>query len=404
MAASTAISTAPSSTEKIRVMRLIARLNVGGPAIHTTLLTEQLDPQRFQSQLVTGKEGENEGHMWDLMGHRDWQPTVIPSLGREISPKNDWRTLQEVVRLMRKEQPQIVHTHTAKAGFVGRMAARLCRVPIIVHTYHGNVFKGYFSPKKTQLFIKIERLLSTFTDRIIVLGEQQKQEILSLGIGLEKQYRIIPLGLDLAPFLQAETLRGELRSELNIAPDVPLVGIVARLVPIKAIDVLLRAVPKVLQASPQTQFLIVGDGELRGELEALAKQLNIQNSVHFLGFRSDLVRVNADLDCKVLCSLNEGLPVAVIEALAAARPVVATDVGSVKDLVVPQQSGVLVPSGDADALASGIIEVLSDAERAARWGLAGRERVYPQLDISRLVRDVENLYLDLLREKGIIKH
>jgi glycosyltransferase involved in cell wall biosynthesis len=390
-------------TEKIRVMRLIARLNVGGPAIHTTLLTEQLDPQRFQSQLVTGKEGENEGHMWDLMGHRDWQPTVIPSLGREISPKNDWRTLQEVVRLMKRERPTIVHTHTAKAGFVGRIAARLSGVPIIVHTYHGNVFKGYFSPKKTQMFIKIERLLATFTNRIIVLGEQQKQEILQLGIGVEKQYRIIPLGLDLSPFLQAEQLRGELRKELGIAPEVPLVGIVARLVPIKAIDLLLQAVPKVLQVVPNARFLIVGDGELRGELEALAKQLNIQNSVIFTGFRSDLPRVNADLDCKVLCSLNEGLPVAVIEALAAARPVVATDVGSVKDLVVPGESGVLVPAQDVEALAQGIIEVLSNPQQAAQWGLAGRARVYPQLDISRLVRDVEHLYLDLLREKGILK-
>jgi glycosyltransferase involved in cell wall biosynthesis len=393
--------TAP--TEKIRVMRLIARLNVGGPAIHTTLLTEQLDPQRFQSQLVTGKEGENEGHMWDLMGHRDWQPTVIPSLGREISPKNDWRTLQEVVRLMKRERPTIVHTHTAKAGFVGRIAARLSGVPIIVHTYHGNVFKGYFSPRKTQMFIKIERLLATFTNRIIVLGEQQKQEILQLGIGVEKQYRIIPLGLDLSPFLQAEQLRGELRKELGIAPEVPLVGIVARLVPIKAINLLLQAVPKVLQAVPEARFLIVGDGELRGELEALAKQLNIQNSVIFTGFRSDLPRVNADLDCKVLCSLNEGLPVAVIEALAAARPVVATDVGSVKDLVVPGESGVLVPAQDVEALAQGIIKVLSNPQQAAQWGLAGRARVYPQLDISRLVRDVEHLYLDLLREKGILK-
>ncbi|MDF2439078.1 MAG: hypothetical protein JWN98_62, partial [Abditibacteriota bacterium] len=362
-------------------MRLIARLNIGGPAIHTTLLTERLNPERFSSQLVTGVEAENEGHMWELMGARDWQPTIIPSLGREISPKNDWRTLQEVVRLMKREQPHIVHTHTAKAGFVGRAAARLCRVPVVVHTFHGNVFKGYFSPRKTQLFIRVEQTLATWTNRIIVLGEQQKQEILSLGIGLEKQYRIVPLGLDLKPFLEAESLRGQLRAELKIGPDVPLIGIVARLVPIKAIDLFLQAAAKVLVTFPTAQFLVVGDGQLRAELEALAQQLGITANVQFLGFRSDLPRINADFDCKVLCSHNEGLPVAVIEALAAARPVVATNVGSVKDLVAPDESGVLVPPGDVEALARGIQTVLGDREQAARWGQNGRARVYPKLDI-----------------------
>ena len=200
----------PFSDQRLRVMRLIARLNIGGPAIHTTLLTERLNPQRFSSTLVTGVEAANEGHMWELMGPRDWQPIIVPSLGREISPKNDISTLREVVRLMRAQQPHIVHTHTAKAGFVGRMAARLCRVPVVVHTFHGNVFNGYFSPRKTQLFIGVEKMLARGTDRIIVLGEQQKNEILQLGIGVEKQFRIVPLGLDLQPFLEAEKFQGRI--------------------------------------------------------------------------------------------------------------------------------------------------------------------------------------------------
>jgi glycosyltransferase involved in cell wall biosynthesis len=389
-------------SEHLKVMRLIARLNIGGPAIHTTLLTERLNPTCFQSQLVTGVEAENEGNMLELMGERGLsgpiEPIIIPSLGREISPKSDLQTLREVLRLMRREKPQIVHTHTAKAGFVGRLAARMARVPVVVHTFHGNVFKGYFSPRKTKLFISIEKNLARSTDAIIVLSEQQRDEILGLGIGRAEQYRVIPLGLDLSPFLQGEKLRGELRQELQIE-SAPLIGIVARLVPIKAIHLLLEAAVQVLKTHPQAVFLIVGDGELRGALEKQSRDLNIQNNVRFLGFRSDLARLYADFDVSVLCSLNEGLPVAVIESLASARPVVATNVGGVGDLIKHQKTGWLCPSQDVNALAEGIRFVLENPTQAAEWGKAGRERVYPSLDIARLCGDLEKLYLELWEAK-----
>ncbi|HEY0074127.1 MAG TPA: glycosyltransferase family 4 protein [Abditibacteriaceae bacterium] len=389
-------------SQPLKVMRLIARLNIGGPAIHTTLLTERLNPARFQSQLVTGVEAENEGNMLELMGERGLngpiEPIIIPSLGREISPKSDLQTLREVLRLMRREKPQIVHTHTAKAGFVGRLAARMARVPVVVHTFHGNVFKGYFSPRKTKLFISIEKNLARSTDAIIVLSEQQRNEILGLGIGRAEQYRVIPLGLDLSPFLQSEKLRGELRQELQI-DSAPLIGIVARLVPIKAIHLLLEAAVQVLKTHPQAIFLIVGDGELRTALEQQSRDLNIQNNVRFLGFRSDLARLYADFDVSVLCSLNEGLPVAVIESLASARPVVATNVGGVGDLIKHQKTGWLCPSQDVNALAEGIRFVLENPTQSAQWGKAGRERVYPSLDIARLCGDLEKLYLELWEAK-----
>jgi len=386
---------------RIRVMRLIARLNVGGPAIHTTLLTERLNPERFDSILVTGVEAAHEGNMLDLMGNSTVHPLVLPSLGREISPLNDLRTVREVMRLMRRHRPHIVHTHTAKAGFVGRLAARLARVPVVVHTFHGNVFRGYFSPAKTRLFIHLEKAAARLTDRILVLSEQQKAEILALGIGAEKQFRVVPLGLDLAPFLEAEARRGQLRAELGLGSDTPAIGIVARLVPIKAIHRFLQAAQQVLRDHPRAVFLIAGDGELRAPLESQARELGIAAAVRFLGFRSDLPRIYADLDCVVLCSDNEGLPVAIIEALAAARPVVATDVGGVKDLIHPGKTGWLVPSGDVDGLARGISEVLTDSAAAATRGTNGRAHVYPALDITRLVRDIEAIYLDLLREKKI---
>ena len=176
----------------------------------------------------------------------------------------------------------------------------------------------------------------------------------------------------------------------------------ARLVPIKAIDVFLKAAVQVLAAQPNAHFVVAGDGDLRADMEQLAQSLGIAERVHFLGFRADLPRINADLSAKVLCSLNEGLPVAVIEALAACRPVVATDVGSVKDLVVNEETGILVPSGDVQALTNGIVRVLENPERAQKWGENGRARVYPQLDISRLVNDIEALYLEVAREKNLL--
>ena len=179
------------SNHRIKVMQLIARMNVGGPAIYTALLIEHLDAQRFDSQLVTGVESEREGNMLDLMQTHTVRPLVVPSLGREISPVNDLKTLRQLVPLIRCHRPHIVHTHTAKAGFVGRLAARLARVPVIVHTFHGNIFRGYFSPAKTRLFLEIEKFLARFTDRLIVVGEQQKQELLGLGIGNERKYEVI---------------------------------------------------------------------------------------------------------------------------------------------------------------------------------------------------------------------
>ena len=387
-------------------MRLIARLNVGGPAIHATLLTQRLNPQQFDSSLITGVEGAHEGNMIELMNagaqnsmFAPISPTIVPEMGREISPRHDLHTLNLLVRMMRRQRPHIVHTHTAKAGFVGRVAARIARVPVVVHTFHGNIFQGYFSPAKTRLFVGIEKTLARSTDRIVVLSEQQKAEILALGIGREPQFRTIPLGLNLEAFVQADALRGQLRAELGVEAATPLVGIVARLVPIKAIHLFLEAAQSVLKTRPDALFLVVGDGELRAELEQQSRTLGIEKSVRFLGFRADLPRIYADLDCVVLCSLNEGLPVAVIEALSAARPVVATDVGSVKNLVINEQTGLLVPSQNVEALAKGIMRALDEPEQAQKWAVAGRERVYPALGIDRLVGDIETLYLEALASK-----
>jgi glycosyltransferase involved in cell wall biosynthesis len=329
------------------------------------------------------------------------QPRVLHELGREVSPVNDLRVTLAMYRLIRRSRPHIVHTHMAKAGTAGRLAAKLARVPIIVHTFHGHTFHSYWGPVKSAVFLQIERTLGAMTDRVIAVNDVQRADIAKYGVAPLQKIQTIPLGLEIEPLLQAEQYRGRLRAELGIAADQPLIGIVARLVPIKAHEVFLTAAAKVRAAMPSATFLIVGDGERRAELEALARSLGIADATRFLGWREDMREVNADLDVAALCSNNEGSPVALIEAMAAARPVVSTRVGGVPDVVHDGVSGLLVPAGDADAFADALLQLLRDPARAAAFGQAGREAVYPRHSSGRLVQDIERLYLDLARAKGL---
>jgi glycosyltransferase involved in cell wall biosynthesis len=382
----------------IRVLRVIARLNIGGPAIHATLLTTRLDRTRFATTLVTGIEAVDEGNYLTLHG-RQADLEIVPGLGRKIRPLQDLRTVWTLVRLIRRVRPDIVHTHTAKAGAVGRLAAILCGVPVVVHTYHGHVLRGYFSAPKTAIFRAIERGLALWTDRLLTVTDRARAELLALGVGRPDQYVTVPLGFDLGPLLAAETRRGELRAELGVG-NAPLVGIVARLVPIKAHEVFLAAAARIRGAVPAARFLIVGDGECRAAVERQVDALGLREAVRFLGWRADLDRLYGDLDVVVLTSRNEGSPVALIEAMAAAVPVVATDVGGVADVVEDGISGLLAPMDDGARIADGVVALLRDPARAAAMGQAGRRRVAAAYDARRLVADVENLYETLLRDRG----
>jgi len=358
---------------KIRVMRVIARLNIGGPAIHAILLTAGLDPDRFESTLVTGVEAAYEGNMLDLAVQKGVQPLVIPELGREISPLRDWMTLIKLYRLFRDRRPHIVHTHTAKAGTVGRLAARLAGVPVVVHTFHGHVFHDYFGPLQTRVFIGIERFLASLSDRIVTVSDGQRREL-----------------------ADCESLRGQLRRELGIPEGMALVGVVARLTAIKNHRLFLDAARLLVEAGQEAMFLVVGDGELRAELEAYVAELGLAERVIFTGWRRDLSRIYADLDVVVLSSLNEGTPVSLIEAMAAAKPVVATRVGGVSDVVLDKKSGYLVQSKDMEGLTGGILALLRAPDKAREMGLAGRAAVHPKYASETLLANVEKLYLELL--------
>jgi glycosyltransferase involved in cell wall biosynthesis len=388
-------------SDRVRVLRIIARLNVGGPALHTTLLTERLDPRRYDARLVAGTEAPGEGNYLRLHGSMPERVTVLPALGRDVRGAADVVVLGQLLALMRRVRPHVVHTHTAKAGTLGRLAAKLSGVPVVVHTYHGHVFHGYFSPGRTRVFLAIERALGRRTDCLLAVSETVRRELLTMGVGSPERFRVMPLGLDLDRYLRKDATRGSLRAELGIPPGTPVVAIVARLVPIKAHEVFLRAARLVCAVLPSTQFLVVGDGERREALERLTAELGLGASVRFLGWRRDLERIYADAWVVALTSRNEGSPVSLIEAMAAERPVVATRVGGVPDLVEDGVTGCLVPPDDPGALAEALVALLQDPERRQVLGKAALERVIPAFAAGRLVADVDTLYRELLRAKGV---
>jgi len=381
---------------RYKILRIIARLNIGGPALHCIILNSELDPGRYVSMLVTGIESPYEGNMYELAEEKRVEPIVIYALGREIFFKEDFRALIRLIKLINLERPDIVHTHTAKAGTLGRLAAKLTGVPIVIHTFHGHVFHSYFGFFRTKFFLWLERLLAKFTDVIITVSEQQRDEIIKYKIAEPEKIVAIPLGLDLKPFIYSNSDPNELRKEFSVPEQTKLVGIVARLVPIKNHVCFMEAARLVLERKDDVRFIIIGDGELRSTLEQKARNLGIEARVIFMGFQNNLQKIYAGLDIVALSSYNEGLPVALIEAMAAGKPVISSDVGGVVDLILDGDNGLLVPTNDAKALAEATIYLLEHPDRRKMMGEAGRKKVYPFFDKKRLVEDIDILYENLL--------
>lgn len=380
--------------KKIKILRIIARLNVGGPAIHTILLTARFNNEKYCSKLVKGVEGSSEGDMKSFAMEKGVKPIVIPELQREINIVKDSVALWKLYRLMRREKPDIVHTHTAKAGMLGRTAAWLAGVPVILHTFHGHIFKGYFGRTKTWIFLQIEKVMAKLSTKIITISESLKKELVELGVAPEDKIDVIPIGLDLTQFVNHD-YSGEFKRSLGLSKNCLIVGTVGRLVPIKGQKYFLEAANKICgdsNGNRDVKFVIVGDGELRGELVGHAKELGLEDKVYFTGFRSDLPDIYADFDIMVLPSLNEGTPVALIEAMSSGKPVVATTVGGVVDLVEDGVTGLLVEPESERELREGILALLSDKARRKMLGRKGREAVYPAYDIETLVKRMDDVY------------
>jgi glycosyltransferase involved in cell wall biosynthesis len=389
-------------SRRIKIIRIIARLNVGGPSIHVVNLNHGLDANRFASLLISGTENPGEGSMIDFALSMNIHPIIIPEIVGEASFKpRDLKALSKLYRLIKNEKPDIIHTHTAKAGFLGRIAGRLAGVPIIVHTYHGHVLHGYYSPIKTMVLRAMEKNLARITNSIIAVSSRVKSDLAEYGVAPADKISVIPLGFNLDHFLECEKYRGEFRSELGLANDAHLVGIVGRIFPIKNHRLFIEAASRLAVLEPTCRFIVVGDGAQRREMEQFAQQLGIGGRTHFTGWRRDLARIYADLDVLAVSSNNEGTPVSAIEAMASGCPVVGTRVGGMPDIIKDGENGYLVSPKNPDELASGLLRMIRDPQKAHQMGKAGRAFAREQFHIRRLISETENLYLRLLEKNNI---
>jgi glycosyltransferase involved in cell wall biosynthesis len=411
----------------MKIVRVIARLNVGGPAKHVVWLTKGLSSPQFESLLIAGTVPAGEDDMGYFATEMGVTPVFVQEMSREVSPK-DAVTVWKLYRLFCREQPDIVHTHTAKAGTVGRLAGLLyrwltprallgrprpCR---FVHTYHGHIFHNYYGPAKTRVFLTVEKVLARLgTDRIVVVSEQQRREINEeFAVGRASQFAVIPLGLDLTVYAGWQQRRNIFRDELKANADDILVGIVGRLTEIKNHELFLQAAALYKEQfatgpSPaRVRFVVIGDGHLRHKLERQAKANGLVDDVSFVGSRRDPENFYPALDIVALTSRNEGTPLTLIEAMATARPVISTAVGGVVDLLgqslsegdkgafVVCERGISVRPDDARGFAAGLAHLATDKSLRREIGERGLQFVLTHYSKERLLADIKNLYAELL--------
>lgn len=381
-----------------RVLRVVTRL-VGGAGRQAVLLTSGMAERGLESRLIMGPE--RDGSLWEIASGL---AATIPSLQRELSPPADARALRGMYRQMRTFRPHIVHSHMSKAGALSRVAARAAGVPIVVHSFHGHVLHGYFSARTSAAYKHVERALAPSTDALVAVSRAVRDQLLELGVGRPSQWHVIPTGV------VGETLNGgpdpvAARERLELPREGPLVGIVARLDPIKNVPLFLEAAARIKAGRPDVSFVIAGDGEQRQAIHARARAL-LGDRVHLLGWVRDLDSLYAALDVVLLTSRNEGTPRALIEAGAASTPTVATTVGGVADVLIDGVTGLLVAPGDAGGLAERTLELLADQPRARAIGEAAARRVRAEFSQRACIDRTLNLYRDLLarRRPGGARH
>ena len=395
----------------VRVARVITRLNIGGPSIQAIGLSRDLASSGFETCLIHGHLAAGEGDMTTLLPLGDTASLYIEQLVRPISPIQDLRALWRIYRALRRWRPDIVHTHQAKAGSLGRLAALAynrtrgdARRARLIHTYHGHVFEGYFGSPSTRIFLGVERWLGRRTDALIAISPQVAQDIVNTyGIARADQLKLVPLGFNLDRLLAVSAEdRARARASFQVPAEAIVVTTVGRLTAIKQHALFLDMADRLAQGSNRFVFLIAGDGELRPALEARANQLGLGSRVRFLGWRGDLETLYGATDVFVLTSRNEGTPVALIEAMAAGVASVSTDVGGVRDVLTGPQLGSLVPFGDPAALADAVSGLADAPGRRGEIGQAARASVRERFHARRLLDDITTLYWQLLGIGGTI--
>ena len=394
--------------EKIKVLHLITRLDKGGSAENTLLTVLGLNKNRYEVLLAKGSSTESQMSPQERMEvHRSMRAAqsagvrviTIPGLLRRIAPLYDFFSFLKVLRVIRREKPKIVHTHTSKAGVVGRVAAFMAKTPVIVHTPHGHIFYGYFGRVTTCIFIHIEKLLAKITDKIITLTNREGIDHVRFKIVSPEKFITIHSGVDIQRFITTKSEADSLKRSFGMGAESLVVGTVGRLVPIKGHEYLVEAAPKILKEVPGVKFVLVGDGYLRPKLERLTYALNVQDAFLFLDWRSDIPKIMSMFDLFAFPSLNEGMGKVLIEAMAAGKPIVASNAGGIPDLVMDGDNGLLVPPKNSDQLAEAIIKLLRDDRRRIEMGNRGKVMAR-RYSAESMVKKIDALYMELLTKIG----
>ena len=393
------------SSEPVRVLRVIARLNMGGPALHVAYLTAGLAKRGYETTLVAGSLAPGEDSMAFVADELGVDVVRIDELHREISPARDAVAAVRLARLIRKVRPHILHTHTAKAGAVGRFAALLAgdaRPPVVVHTFHGHVLRGYFDPVRARAFRQLERTLARSTTALVAVSPQVRDDLVELDVAPATRFAVVRLGIELDQRVASGSNgRSETRRVLGIGEGPFTVGWIGRMTGIKRTDDVLLAFKSLRERGIDARLCLVGDGPDRAQVERRAHELGLMRETLFVGYQEEVSRFFAAFDVFILPSANEGTPVTAIEALAAGKPVVATRVGGIPDVVRDGEDGFLVAPGDVDALAERLAQLATDPELRDRMGDAARARVRERYSVERLVDDVDRLYRSLLEAEGL---
>jgi len=405
-----------------RILRIINRFNLGGPTHNAAYLTRYL-PGDFETLLVGGAQEQSEEGSGHILKNLGVEPLILPEMQREVAPWRDRSAYRRIKQLIKEFKPDIVHTHAAKAGAVGRMAASELGVKAIVHTFHGHVFHSYFGAVRTAMYKNIERFLAKRSSRIVAISAKQKSELVDEHrICADEKVSVIPLGFDLSKFQQDQLAKRALfRRVYGLAEDEIAIGIVGRLVPVKNHDLFLEAMKLVRERTGRkVRAFIVGDGEERERLEGLTRGLGLSQVVgpyfnghgfghglngHAMTERADITYtswikeidiVNAGVDVIALTSVNEGTPVSLIEAQAANRPIVSTKVGGIENVVVEGGTALLSPTEDVERFAQNLLRMVEDDGMRARMSQGGWEHVRQRYHYTRLVDDTAALYRELL--------
>ena len=397
-----------------KILRIINRFNLGGPTYNAAYLSRYMPPE-FETLLVGGEKDDSEDSSEFIVKNLGLDPIIIPEMKREIDLKNDFEAYRKMVKIIEDFKPDIVHTHASKAGTIGRLAAANMKVPVIIHTFHGHVFHSYFGKMKTVMYKNIERNLARRSSTIIAISEKQKTELCLIHrICKPEKIRVVPLGFDLTRFTEnMQDKRSKFRVRYNIADDEIAIGIIGRLVPIKNHKLFIEACKIVLEKTQQKiRLLIIGDGEDRLNIESMARKAEIpfidamtSNAIAPLTFTSWIQEIDvacAGLDIIALTSLNEGTPVSLIEAQAANKPIVTTNVGGIENVVVEGVTALLSHSKtDPNQFADLLLQLTENKERRDELSRAGWEHVRNKFHYTRLVRDMTELYYELLNKDGV---